>query len=276
MVVKMDFISRIIYNLLEVHPLHTLMVHFPIALTASALFFILLALWRHNDTLEKVAFANIALATVSTLAAGITGYLDNNNTYDGVAPNAPVKIILASVLFFITLLITVSRWQKPDLFHSSARLPYVAGYFVSFAIVAVLGFLGGVILYGFEGTPEPKLETSSNAKVSEVIQVATPAPVHTDMPVSGVSFADDIAPILKARCINCHGGQKTEEGLDLTSYGLLMTGSKNGAVVIPGDATRSLLGKALIEREMPKRGPKLSPEQAQLIIDWINQGALDN
>jgi len=27
---------------------------------------------------------------------------------------------------------------------------------------------------------------------------------------------------------------------------------------------------------MPKRGPKLTPDQVQLVVDWINQGALDN
>ena len=71
----MDFIAKIINDLLFVHPFHTLIVHFPIALTASALFFILLALWRHSDTLEQVAFANISLASVSTVVAGITGMI---------------------------------------------------------------------------------------------------------------------------------------------------------------------------------------------------------
>jgi len=91
-----------------------------------------------------------------------------------------------------------------------------------------------------------------------------------------VSFAADVLPIMKSRCINCHGGQEVEEGLDLTSYEGLMAGSENGPVILPGDADNSLLGQALIEREMPKRGPKLKPEQAQLIIDWINAGAPDN
>ena len=39
----MDLINKIIYNLTQVHPLHTFFVHFPIALISAALFFILLA-----------------------------------------------------------------------------------------------------------------------------------------------------------------------------------------------------------------------------------------
>src|SRR5689334_2181242 len=97
-----EFINRVIYNLTQVHPLHTLIVHFPIALVSSALFFILLAVWRRSDTLEQIAFANIALASVSTVVAAITGMLDNARVYDGAAPNAGLKIILACVLFLVT------------------------------------------------------------------------------------------------------------------------------------------------------------------------------
>ena len=147
----MDFIARIINDLLHVHPFHTLIVHFPIALTASALFFILLALWRHSDTLEQVAFANISLASVSTVVAGITGMIDNLRFYDGAAPNAGVKITLASILLLVTATTAIARWRNVELFHAplSKKGVYILGYVLSFALASVLGFLGGVILYGF-------------------------------------------------------------------------------------------------------------------------------
>ena len=144
-----EFINRIIYDITQVHPLHPMIVHFPIGLTGAALFFVLLAIWRRSDLLEKVAFANISLAAVSTVVAAIAGIRDNINIYNGVAPNASVKIILATTLFIVTVVMAVVRWRKPALFHSSLRTLYVAGYFISFALSATLGFLGGVILYGF-------------------------------------------------------------------------------------------------------------------------------
>ncbi|MGB8981175.1 MAG: c-type cytochrome domain-containing protein [Anaerolineales bacterium] len=91
-----------------------------------------------------------------------------------------------------------------------------------------------------------------------------------------VSFATDILPIFESRCINCHGGDRTQEGLDLKTHAALMAGSNNGSVVTPGDAANSLLVELVVTQKMPKRGPKLTPPQIELITEWVNQGALDN
>jgi len=107
---------------------------------------------------------------------------------------------------------------------------------------------------------------------------ATSAPAATEPPAASgaISFTADILPIFQSRCINCHGGDRTEKGLDLKSYTSLMNGSERGPVVVAGDAANSSLVNLVSSGKMPKRGPKLTPEQVQLIVDWINQGALNN
>ena len=145
----MELINRVIHALTVLHPTHPMFVHFPIALTGAAFFFILLAAWRNSTALEQTAFANIALASVSTIVAGITGYIDNIENYVGEAPNANAKIVLAITLFLLTAGISIVRYRNPDLFQRSNRLLYIAAYGVCFAIALVLAFLGGVILYGF-------------------------------------------------------------------------------------------------------------------------------
>ena len=107
---------------------------------------------------------------------------------------------------------------------------------------------------------------------------ATEAPAATDAVAAGatVSFANEILPIIQSRCINCHGGDKTEEGLSMNTHAEIMAGSENGAILVPGDAASSLIIEMVASGDMPKRGPKLTPPQVQLIADWINQGALDN
>jgi uncharacterized membrane protein len=124
-------------------------VHFPIALTGAAFLFILLAYWRNSAALEGAAFANITLAAFSTIVAGFTGVMDNMNTYDGQAPNAGTKILLAIFLFVLTTGIALVRYRNPDLFQKANRLLYIGSYGLSFLIAFILSFLGGIILYGF-------------------------------------------------------------------------------------------------------------------------------
>ena len=145
----MEFINRVIHALTEVHPTHPMVVHFPIALSGAAFLFILLAAWRRNSSLEQAAFANITLAFLGTIAAAVTGIMDNARNYDGAAPNAGTKIILAITLFLLTGGISLFRFRNPNLFQQGNRFVYVASYGLSFAIALVLAFLGGVILYGF-------------------------------------------------------------------------------------------------------------------------------
>ncbi|HSM23968.1 MAG TPA: DUF2231 domain-containing protein [Anaerolineaceae bacterium] len=144
----MDIINRIIHALTELHPIHAMFVHFPIALTGSAFLFVLLAWWRNNKTLELTAYYNMILAAISTFFAGATGVYDNNLNYDGEAPFAPVKIILGLTLSVLSVALVLTRRKKPDLFEKS-RFMYVLVYGICFGIALVLGFLGGAILYGF-------------------------------------------------------------------------------------------------------------------------------
>jgi uncharacterized membrane protein len=146
----MNLIQQIIHALFVVQPPHPIFVHFPIALTSAAFFFLLLAVWKKSDILEKIAFANISLAAVSTIVAAIVGIHDNAVFYHGLAPNHIAKIILASILFLVTSITAIVRWRNPNLFHSRFKALYVSAHFVSFALVAVLGFLGGIIVYGFK------------------------------------------------------------------------------------------------------------------------------
>jgi len=128
-------------------------------------------------------------------------------------------------------------------------------------------------------TDEPVSATQAPANPEPVTDTAIPTeqPTIEAAASPSVSFASDILPLLESRCNNCHGGDRgTEEGLDLTSYANIMAGSDNGPVIIPGDADGSFLVEQIVNKEMPKKGPKLTPPQTQLIIDWVNQGALDN
>ena len=111
--------------------------------------------------------------------------------------------------------------------------------------------------------------------------VAPAAPDPATARVLDVSFADDVAPILDANCIECHGGlpdgeSVLEAGLDLRTYEAVMLGSEFGSVVEPGDAEDSLLLMMIEEGDMPEEADPLSPDDISTISTWIAEGANNN
>ncbi len=101
---------------------------------------------------------------------------------------------------------------------------------------------------------------------------------------SKVSFSEDVLPIFKGRCIQCHqpsGQGYQKSGLDLTTYEGLMKGTKYGAMVVPGDPEASNLmllldWRASPELRMPHGKKKLSTCDRDDIRHWIRQGARNN
>ena len=91
-----------------------------------------------------------------------------------------------------------------------------------------------------------------------------------------VSFSNDIAPIFNNRCTKCHSGSQASGQLDLSNYASIMAGGKTGAVINPGDASKSLLISLVQSGKMPKKGAKLTADQVKALEDWVSSGAQDN
>jgi mono/diheme cytochrome c family protein len=91
-----------------------------------------------------------------------------------------------------------------------------------------------------------------------------------------VSFTNDVVPIFEAKCIKCHGVETKKEGLDMRTYDDILKGSRKNVILVPGNTNESLFIQLIIQGEMPNRGPRVTPDELQLIMDWVNQGALNN
>jgi len=157
-------------------------------------------------------------------------------------------------------------------------------------------------------SPEPETTSAATAVAGSSAETAeptptqpptaTPAPTNTPQPstptpspeteaapaeeTAGVSFANDVLPILEQRCVKCHGGEKQEggrrieEGLILQSYQEVMAGSWNGPVIEPGDVEASYLIEQIVTGEMPKKEPRLLPGEVRTISQWVEAGAPNN
>jgi len=103
--------------------------------------------------------------------------------------------------------------------------------------------------------------------------------VNAAVPNPDSFYTKQIHPILDANCIACHGASKTEAGLRLDSYEALMMGGKDGPVIVPRSADRSLLIERVTlpagnKHLMPAEGrPPLKPAEIAWLRSWIQAGA---
>lgn len=93
-----------------------------------------------------------------------------------------------------------------------------------------------------------------------------------------VSFAKDIRPILKDRCMSCHGGVRQQGGLSFLFEEDLYKELRSGErAVVPGDPMHSAVYQRVISdkagKVMPPEGDPLTVEAAELIRRWIAEGA---
>lgn len=122
----------------------------------------------------------------------------------------------------------------------------------------------------------PPKEISLPTEAPATIPVETTAPASSTTFPASVSFTKDVFPILQQHCSNCHGGSNASGGFQINTYKTIMAGSRTGVVILPGDGQNSYIIQLVQNGTMPRRGTKLTNVEIQIIIDWINAGALDN
>jgi len=90
-----------------------------------------------------------------------------------------------------------------------------------------------------------------------------------------VSFSHDVAPILTASCMQCHGREPLMGNLDLRTREGAFKGAAHGPVIIPGNAAGSHLYRHLTGQDLPQMplGGRLSDAQITIIKNWIDSGA---
>jgi len=93
-----------------------------------------------------------------------------------------------------------------------------------------------------------------------------------------VTYNDQVLPILKNACLNCHNPDKKKAGLDLSTYQATLQGSENGKILESGNAGASLLFKCVKQTEepkMPPKGDRLTDDEIAVIERWIQGQMLE-
>ena len=95
-----------------------------------------------------------------------------------------------------------------------------------------------------------------------------------DLPADAVTFEQHVRPILKAYCLDCHGGgEKPEGGLDLRLKRLIVKGGESGTAIRVDEPAASHLLKRIKSGEMPPSEKKVPPAQIAVLEKWVATGA---
>lgn len=87
----------------------------------------------------------------------------------------------------------------------------------------------------------------------------------------------NVEPIFKKNCSKCHNANESKGGFDASSFSSVM--SQGQTLVSPGDGQASHLYRVINHEDepaMPPNGKKLSKGNLKKILEWINEGALEN
>lgn len=88
------------------------------------------------------------------------------------------------------------------------------------------------------------------------------------------SFRNNVAPLLVAKCVRCHGDKVRKADLDLRTINGIQRGSESGAVVVAGKPEKSRLYEKVSKGEMPPgEDNRLTTAQLEVIRRWIAGGA---
>ncbi len=109
----------------------------------------------------------------------------------------------------------------------------------------------------------------------EAAEKPTPRPSEKIFSPAQIAFYEkEVLPLLKARCLKCHGEEKTRGGLRLTSREAVLKGGDLGPAVSLDKPESSRLLQAIRYKdglEMPPSG-KLEVREIELLTRWVRDG----
>ena len=209
----------------------------------------------------------LAAAAASAILAAILGWLlARGGDFDPaqIARHRSLGIATAGAT---VLLLAVHRWRwlyAPALVlalliltataDAGARITHGTNYLTAHMPPAIGRILG---ISGAAATGKPRAVTLDRA----------------------VAFSDVVQPILQERCVGCHGPAKSNGGLRLDTWDLLIKGGKHGVVLKPGDLGGSALARRIglpadAKEHMPPKGkPQLGDDDLTLLEWWVGAGA---
>ena len=131
------------------HPLHPILVHFPIALLFTSVLFDVIANWRKKDSFREGALWLLMLGLAGGVAATIAGsWAEEAAEKAGIAESL---IEIHEILAFITIgifgVLLIGRLFLKNQFTANTFVPYFLIALVGLGTLSATGYFGGDLVY---------------------------------------------------------------------------------------------------------------------------------
>jgi uncharacterized membrane protein len=247
---------------------HPLIIHIPIGLILLVPVLELAGLRR--PALREAASFVLALSIYACLAAVALGYLLAYGSGDAGA-RVTRHMWGGIALTIAVILCSMARGFSATPSRNVPQPLYPTLLILVLLILSWTAHQGGSLTHGDTYLTEYLPAPLKHVSLLQTAQ-ATTAPPNS-------FYSKHIYPVFDANCVVCHGESKVKGGLRLDSYGALMKGGRDGAVIMPGHPDKSLLLQRVTlpadhKQFMPADGkPPLKAADILLIKTWIAQGA---
>ena len=258
---------------------HTLAVHLPIGALVLVGVAEALALFprlrARIDPGLGLALPFLVATSVAAFALGIL--LARGGGYPTKLVTLHRGFTLAAVIGSAACMVAWSLRQRGD--GTVRRLPYRATLGATLGLVTLGAHFGGSMTHG-----DTYLTRYAPSFVQRLLG-AGPAPAPEALPVAPVAeplvFTGVILPLLRERCVECHGPDKAKGGLRLDALAGLLKGGDTGAAIKPGQGAASLLVARMTlppsdDEHMPPAGnAEPSADEIEVVRWWIDRGATE-
>ncbi len=248
---------------------HPLVVHLPIGFLLLAGIAEIIARKRAINLDQGISLMLLSGAVASVVAVVLGWLLAADGGYD------------ESTLFWhrwagvAVAVVSVAAWLAKSGKLTLASNTYKASLWGMVVLIAVTGHLGGNLTHGpnylLEYAPEPVAQILGGSQKQHIVLADDPDSVRV--------YQHIIAPLLEAKCLECHNDAKVKGDLNLASPEAMLAGGDNGDVIVAGNSHDSEIFKRITLRPdskkfMPPGGKTpLSYNEVKLIEWWLDSGA---
>jgi uncharacterized membrane protein len=250
--------------------LHPVIVHFPIGILLLGVLMMVYEHYSKVDLQLPISFAFL-VGSISAVLACIAGWiLSNSGEYDALLVQKHQWTGISTAV--IGLLVYFLKQYRKLLAVILTLLVFITGHY------------GGTLTHG----ENYLFNSNENSNTSQVDTIKVEAKKFTQTISNGADsltiethniYKEQIAPLLKLRCYNCHAALKQKNGLRLDGEMFIKKGGKNGKIFVAGNTFKSPLYTSLVlpiddEKHMPPKGKHQLNQNEILIIErWIKSGA---